>query len=139
MGASLGERTGGQAGFSLVELMTVLLIIGVLVAVAIPLYVSVTARADQRTCFTNQNTLERVVQVYLGTDPSRAASDLAGVIDGNHPVVMENIVGRPPTCPAAPDPADPQDPSVAEGAYTYNTTGTVLPCTHGSLGPHGHF
>lgn len=119
--------------------MAVVLIIGVLVAMAIPLYISARGRSEQTVCFSNQQTLERAVEVYLGADPTRSRGDLVGIVTAAHPVVVENIVGRPPRCPSAPKPVDASSPTVAEGAYTYTATGTIEPCTHGALGPHGHY
>jgi len=60
------------------------------------------------------------------------------VVNASNPLVAQRFV-RPPHCPSAPRPVNTDDPSVAEGAYTLDTSGTVIPCTWGSLGPHGTF
>lgn len=49
-----------KKGFSLVELMIVVVIMGILIAVAIPLYGAVTSNAEKRTCQDNQRTIRAV-------------------------------------------------------------------------------
>ena len=46
-----------KKGFSLVELMIVVVIMAILVAVAVPIYNAVTANARTKTCLDNQRTL----------------------------------------------------------------------------------
>jgi len=48
----------GEKGFSLVELMVVVVIIGVLVAIAIPVYNRTTDRAEKGACHANQRMIE---------------------------------------------------------------------------------
>lgn len=49
---------GHQAGFSMVELIFVLVILGLLVAVAVPKYISMTAEAQREACLANQKSIE---------------------------------------------------------------------------------
>lgn len=126
-------------GFTLVELMTVLLLISILVLTAVPMYVSATARAEKQTCFQNQNTLERAAQVYLGSNLNASADDLLGPVNSSHPVVQENIVRVAPRCPSGQKPADPENPTAAEGGYTFEASATLAPCPLGSPAPHGSY
>lgn len=54
-----------KKGFSLVELMIVVVIMGILIAVAVPLYGVITKNAEKRTCQDNQRTIRAVYARYV--------------------------------------------------------------------------
>ena len=47
-----------KKGFTLVELMVVVVILGILVAIAVPIYNSITGDAEQRACHANLRTID---------------------------------------------------------------------------------
>lgn len=122
-------------GFTLVELMVVILIIGILVAIAIPVFNSAKASAQRRTCFANQRIIEGACQTYVADHADASLADLAGLVSAANPLKGMYIHGVPPRCPAAPEPADKTSPTAAEGAYTLDADGNVAACVfagHGS-------
>ena len=134
------DGAGAAEGFTIVELMVVLLIIGILVAVAAPIFYANRAKASQRTCYGNQRTIEGTVSTWVasGTE-SRDVSELAGVVDATHPLVTDGLLVRAPRCPSAPSPVDFSAPAASTGAYTFDASGSIEPCTFGELGAHGHY
>lgn len=132
-----GRRS--DEGFTIVELVSVVLILGILIAISIPVYYSATSQAAKRTCFQNQRTLEGAVNTWLTLGDDRQIASLAGLVDSSHPIVADHIVGNVPRCPSGAVPDDPDSPSVAEGGYVFGVNGTLEPCPHGRLGPHGHY
>lgn len=78
-----------KKGFSLVELMIVVVIMGILIAVAIPLYGAITANANNKTCATNIETIKTAAANYFASyDQQKADADALESMmdDGELPV-----------------------------------------------------
>lgn len=73
-----------KKGFSLVELMIVVVIMGILIAVAIPLYGAITDNANNKTCATNIKTIKQNAANYFASHDQTAINtkaDLANMFD----------------------------------------------------------
>jgi prepilin-type N-terminal cleavage/methylation domain-containing protein len=87
-------------GFTLVELMVVVLIIGILVAIAIPVFNAAQDTAKERACFSNQRVIEGAVQQYLAANPNASVSDtdLQGAVTGAPLVGPNAFIKETPMC-----------------------------------------
>jgi prepilin-type N-terminal cleavage/methylation domain-containing protein len=93
-------------GFTLVELMVVLLIIGILVAIAIPIYNKTQENAQERACQANLRTIDGAVAQYCaatGTDPETIGDPSSITIDNNSDLVKEKYLKEAPKCPKTKD------------------------------------
>lgn len=84
-----------KKGFSLVELMIVVVIMGILIAVAIPLYGAITDNANNKTCASNIKTIKSNAANYRASynESVQSLNDIATMFDDK---VM-------PNCPLGDD------------------------------------
>src|SRR5512133_3330081 len=91
-------------GFTLVELMVVVLIIGILVSFAFAVFNAAAHKAHERTCHSNQRLIEGATQQYLDADGTRAMGDITiingGLLDTDASPLIPEYILRSPRCPS---------------------------------------
>ena len=81
-----------EKGFTLVELLVVVVIIGILVAIAIPVYSMMNERAEESACFANQRNIEEAARMYHSIN-----NDWPG---GLGDLVDNDFLTHEPECPS---------------------------------------
>jgi len=80
------KKGRNQKGFTLVELMVVVVIIGILSAIAVPVYNNVTEKAEASACKANIRTLEGALEAY------KAVNNITGQVSGGADAIKELLV-----------------------------------------------
>lgn len=113
------RRAQDQKGFTLVELMVVVVILGILVAIAVPLYNVQTEKAKKATCQANQRIIESAI-VQWSMDPENAGiPKLDDLVNGGY-------LQSKPKCPSNNDPSnnDTYEIDQPAGSVTWSVTCT---------------
>jgi prepilin-type N-terminal cleavage/methylation domain-containing protein len=113
-------------GFTLVELMVVVLIIGILVAIAIPVFNAAQGSARQKACWSNQRTIEGAVEQYLAADPNNVRPN--GYVDGASALIVNNYIKDVPHCPSG-----------GTANYNYVSASRSTTCPAVVANAHGHY
>ena len=106
-----------EEGFTLVELMVVGLIIGILVAIAIPIFNNASKKAKINTCAANIRTIDGAISQAATTNGLTLAEEAAALTGGVRDLVTGGYLKATPACPF-------------ETPYVINAQGSVEPHTH---------
>jgi prepilin-type N-terminal cleavage/methylation domain-containing protein len=102
-------KTSRKSGFTLVEIMIVVAIIGLLAAIAIPNFVKARTTAQTNACINNLRQIDGAKEQWA----LEAKQAEGATVDST--AVDEYIKGGTPDCPAS-------------GTYTYGNVGTAPTC-----------
>jgi prepilin-type N-terminal cleavage/methylation domain-containing protein len=100
-----------KAGFTLVEIMIVVAIIGLLAAIAIPNFVKARATSQANACINNMRQIDAAVQQFALENHLTTGASVTMNTDLT-PYIKLNANGSIPPCPAG-------------GSYTVNTVGAL--------------
>src|SRR5436190_21563163 len=91
-------KTNRKAGFTLVEIMIVVAIIGLLAAIAIPNFIKARTTSQMNACINNLRQIDGAIQQWaLETKQSAGASVTS---TGVTPYLGRGAAGEYPTCPS---------------------------------------
>lgn len=94
-----------KKGFTLVELMVVVAILGILVAVAVPVYGNVTENAKLKTCESNKQTIKSAVTTALANGETAASLQctVGGTTDGTSATLKKYLDASAMKCGVKPE------------------------------------
>jgi prepilin-type N-terminal cleavage/methylation domain-containing protein len=106
-------RTSRKAGFTLVEIMIVVAIIGLLAAIAIPNFIKARTTSQINACINNLRQIDGAIQQWaLQTNKSGSANVVQGSLNA---YLGRGATGQWPSCPAG-------------GNYTVSTVNAKPTC-----------
>jgi prepilin-type N-terminal cleavage/methylation domain-containing protein len=120
----ISRRYTRHQGFTLIELMIVIAIIGVLAAIAVPNFRAARERANTRACYANQKTIAGAVEMY-NLDKNTRRSDIgasfcATLVSGGYLQSVPNDPG--------------QGGSSTASDYAFTVGGNGIKCSiHGTI------
>lgn len=113
-------KTNRQAGFTLVEIMIVVAIIGLLAAIAIPNFVKARTAAQKNACVQNLRQIEGAKELWAVENKKTEGASTAGSETAVNAFLRG---GDTPVCPGG-------------GTYTYGAVGSAPSCSLGATAGH---
>jgi prepilin-type N-terminal cleavage/methylation domain-containing protein len=101
-----------KAGFTLVEIMIVVAIIGLLAAIAIPNFVKARATSQANACINNLRQIDAAVNQWALENGKTTGSTAPNLTTDLTPYIKLNSASKIPSCPAS-------------GSYTVSAVGAV--------------
>src|ERR1039457_240859 len=93
-------KASRKAGFTLVEIMIVVAIIGLLAAIAIPNFIKARATSQQNACISNLKQISGAIDEWALETGQSSGANVASVMTVSAYIKM-NVASSVPSCPAS--------------------------------------